>query len=79
MIINNLIKERFIILDFQIIVHHWRKSGQKLKLVINLESQTDAEATDKCYLLVQTAFFNPGPTVKERPNLQCATPSTINR
>jgi hypothetical protein len=31
-------------LDFQIIVHGWWKSGQKLKQSWNLEAETDAEA-----------------------------------
>lgn len=30
-------------LHFQIIVHHWRKSGQELKQGRNLEAGTDAE------------------------------------
>jgi hypothetical protein len=33
-------------LHIQIIFHHWRKSGQKLKHHWNLEAKTDAEARE---------------------------------
>jgi hypothetical protein len=36
---------------FQIIVHHWRKSGQELKQDWNLEAGADAEAMEGCCLL----------------------------
>ena len=45
-------------LHFQIILHHWRKSGQELKQVWKLEAGADAkagadaEATEGCCLLV---------------------------
>ena len=34
-------------LRFQIIVHHWRKSGQELKQGRNLEARAEAEAMEE--------------------------------
>jgi hypothetical protein len=38
-------------LHFQIIIHHWRKSGQELKQGWNLEAGADTEAMGECSLL----------------------------
>jgi hypothetical protein len=47
-------KERVCLLSlyFQIITHHWKKSGQELKQGWNLEAGADAEAMEGCCLLV---------------------------
>lgn len=36
-------------LHFQVIVRHWRKSGQEFKQGRNLEAGTDAQAMEKYY------------------------------
>jgi hypothetical protein len=35
-------------LNFHIVVHHWRKSGQELKQDWNLEAGADAEPMEEC-------------------------------
>jgi hypothetical protein len=45
-------------LYFQMIVHHWRKSGQEIKQGRNLEAGADAEAmVSAAYWLAQPAFL----------------------
>jgi hypothetical protein len=47
-------------LHFQIIVHHWRKSGQELKQGWNLKAGTDAEAMERrCLLAYFPSFSQP--------------------
>lgn len=64
-------------LQFYILVHHWRKTGQKLKQGRNLETVTGTEAMEVCCLLAcssclaQCAFlWNPQPPAQGFHNRQ---------
>lgn len=44
--------------NFQIIVHHWRKSGQEFKQDWNLETGAETEAKEWCYWLVSHSLLS---------------------
>ena len=50
-------KGLFNLINFQLIVHHWRKSGEELKQGRSLEAGADAEAMEGCHLLAYSSWL----------------------
>lgn len=61
---STLGRKGFFCLYFQIIEHHWRKSGQELKQGWNPEAEAETKALEGCCLLV---YF---PQLAQPPSLQ---------